>query len=104
MAGRQLFDEIKTNLRAAFGERLQGVVLYGSEARGTAAPDSDVDLLVLLDEMDDFGRDLQTALNAVFPLALHIGRRISAKPVDAREYETVECPLYHNAHREGMLL
>jgi hypothetical protein len=36
-------------LTAAFGARLHAVVLFGSEARGQAAPDSDIDLFVVLD-------------------------------------------------------
>ncbi len=34
---------------AHFGAQLQGIVLFGSVARGTERPDSDVDLLVVLD-------------------------------------------------------
>ncbi len=104
MTSPQVLEQIKSHLRAAFGERLQRIVLYGSEARGTAGPDSDIDVLVLLDGMDDFGSDLQIAIDAIYPVALRIGRRISAKPVDASEYESVECPLYVNAHREGLFL
>jgi predicted nucleotidyltransferase len=77
-------------------------VLYGSEARGQAGPDSDVDVLVLLSDPVDYGRDLEMNIRAVFPLSLQIGRRISAKPVSAREYETTDCPLYRNAHKEGI--
>ncbi len=98
----QLLDRVKGILQTAFPERLRGVVLYGSEARGTAGPDSDIDLLILLDGPVDYGRDLQTSLDVLYPLALQIGRRISIKPVEAEEYETVECPLYRSAHQEGV--
>ena len=43
-----LLARIKSCLQAVYGDRLRGVVLYGSEARGEATPDSDVDILVLL--------------------------------------------------------
>ena len=46
MTTDELLKEIKVRLSAAYGERLRGVVLYGSQARGDARPDSDVDILV----------------------------------------------------------
>jgi predicted nucleotidyltransferase len=102
MTTSELLSEIKSRLDRVHGQRLRGVVLYGSEARGQACPDSDVDVLVLLDDPVDYGRDLERNLEALYPLALEIGRRISAKPVSALEYETVDCPLYRNARREGI--
>lgn len=102
MTTTELLNEIKSRLKQAHGNRLRGVVLYGSEARGQAGPDSDVDVLVLLDDPVNYGRDVQANLDAVYPLSLEIGRRISAKPVSAREYETVDCPLYRSARGEGI--
>jgi len=102
MTRQELLREIKARLQAKHGDRLRGAVLYGSQARGDAGSESDIDLLVLLDGPVDYGRDLEANLEALYPLSLEIGRRISAKPVEAAEYETVECPLYRNARSEGV--
>lgn len=101
MTTEALLKEIKRRLAAVHGDRLRGVVLYGSQARGEAGPESDIDVLVLLDDPIDCGRDLETNLEALYPLALELSRRISAKPVSARQYNSADCPLYRNARREG---
>jgi predicted nucleotidyltransferase len=102
MTQNELLREIRTRLQARHGPRLRGIVLYGSEARGEASPDSDIDLLVLLEEPIDFGRDLEMNSQALYPLSLQIGRRISAKPLGAAEYRAAQCPLYRNAQAEGI--
>lgn len=40
------------DLRAHYGERLRGLYLFGSRARGDHTPESDVDVVVLLDDGD----------------------------------------------------
>lgn len=102
MTSQHILDQAKQRLQEQYGDRLCGVVMYGSEARGQARNDSDIDLLVLLDGPIDYGRDLEANLEAVYPLSLELNRRISAKPVDAAEYETIDCPLYRKAHDEGI--
>jgi predicted nucleotidyltransferase len=102
MTRERLLKEIKARLTAAHGKRLRSVVLYGSEARGTAGPDSDIDILVLLEGPVNYVRDLETNLEVLYPLSLQIERRVSAKPIEVSEYESVECPLYQRAHQEGI--
>ena len=99
-APKNLFPQQK--LRRVYGGRLKGVVLYGSEARGEAAPDSDIDVLVLIDEVPDYGEAVRLIIEALYPLSLQLGRRISAKPIDASRYETEDCPLYRHTRREGI--
>ena len=56
-------DEIATkckNILAHYYQtRLKGLILYGSAARNQATPESDVDLLVLLDAPFDYLRELR---------------------------------------------
>lgn len=70
-----LLARIKSHLQAVYGDRLRGVVLYGSEARGEATPDSDVDILVLLTGPVALGRELCTIIEALYPLQLETVRQ-----------------------------
>lgn len=54
---REVFERIVQRLVDAcgdhYGDRLRGVVVYGSVALGTMRPDSDVDVLVVVDDLPD---------------------------------------------------
>jgi len=102
--GQDICTAIRSQLAAAHGDRFHGAVLFGSQARGDATPESDVDILVLLKEPIDLVRDLQMNVRALRALSAQIGRRISAKPVGAEAYEAFDCPLFRATHREGILL
>ena len=52
---RTLMGELKTGLQAIYGERLRGIYLYGSYARDEADEESDVDVLVVLDDFEHYG-------------------------------------------------
>lgn len=99
-----LLKRLRESLEEAFGERLKGIVLYGSEARGEATPDSDIAILVLLTGPIRLGRDLRTIIHALYPLQLEIERVIDATPVSVDVYEAGEFALYRNAKRDGLVL
>lgn len=94
---------VRERMQVVFNDRLRGVVLYGSEARGTAAAESDIDVLVLLDGPIDYGSDLCACIDAVYPLALDWERPINLEPADIRDFEAAEWPLYEKAKAEGIL-
>jgi len=103
MDHQTLLAEIKKRLLAVYERRLRGVVLYGSEVRGDAEPDSDIDVLVLLEGPVDYGEDLRTNIDALYDLVLSLERPIDAKPVDVAAYEAAKYPLYRNAKAEGLV-
>ena len=45
-----ILRELKEGLQAIYGERLKGVYLFGSRARGDAEEDSDIDVAVVLED------------------------------------------------------
>jgi uncharacterized protein len=49
----EALDRFGSALRERFGQRLSEVVLFGSRARGEAHEDSDVDVLVVIDDLSD---------------------------------------------------
>lgn len=104
MDRREMLAEIKRCLQAAHGDRLKGVILYGSEARGDARTDSDIDILVLLDDPVDVGEELMRNIKSLHPVSDRTDRHISTYPVSARKYETYDCPLFRQVHKEGVPL
>jgi predicted nucleotidyltransferase len=104
MNREELHRELKARLSEAFGDRLEGVVLYGSEARGEASEDSDIDVMVLLRGPIDVWEDIKTGVEATYDLALELGRPIHPDPVDQADYEKGAYALYRNVKREGVAL
>lgn len=100
----QLLHQIKNCLQDTYGDRLQGVVLYGSEARGEAESDSDIDLLVLLKGPIELWNDIRTNVDVLYDLQLEVIRPIHAMPVDVEVFEAGEYALYRNAKKEGILI
>jgi predicted nucleotidyltransferase len=55
-AFERIVEALPAACAAVYGERLKALALFGSVARGTMRPDSDIDLLIVADPLPD-GRD-----------------------------------------------
>jgi len=64
---------------------VEAIVLYGSKARGTDDPESDIDLLVLTSRELSW-RERNTITDALYDIQLQYGVVISTLVVSAREW------------------
>jgi predicted nucleotidyltransferase len=91
-----------SRLRDLYGDRLVQVLLYGSQARGDADPDSDIDLLVVLRDMRSPWDELRRMDDLLWRLSFEHGVTLSALAVTEDEFENASRPVLIEARSEGM--
>jgi uncharacterized protein len=96
-----VIQKCKTTLKNYYGDRMAGLILYGSQARGMAAEGSDIDLLVLLDRPFDYFQEIWNLTEVLYPLQLETQCLLSVKPAALQDFQAGTLQLYHNARREG---
>ena len=101
---KEILDRCKQILQEHYGPSLEGVLIYGSVARGEDETGSDIDLLVLLKNPFDYFQELWQIINLLYTVQLESEDLISAKPVAKEAFESGELQLYRNAKREGALV
>lgn len=102
---RVALTELLRLLQQRFGNRLRDVMLYGSKARGDFQPNSDVDVLVLLDHPS--ATDLRDAGGLGFDVWLATGVFLSLHIVDSAYWVAPagEASLFaRNVMRDGLSL
>lgn len=97
-----LLGELKAGLTAIYGERVTGVYLYGSYARGEEDSESDLDVLVVLDHLGHYGAEVDRTGYLISELSLKHGVSISRVFVPQREWVGRETPFLANAREEAI--
>ena len=79
------------------------VILYGSYARGNHTPDSDIDILILLDTEKPSKEDIRRIRYPLYDIEFETGIIISPIVFSKKDWETKHriTPFYENVHKEG---
>lgn len=94
--------EIRLGLDRIYGPRLHGVYLFGSRACGRAEKESDVDLLVVLDEVTDYGAEIARTSHLIADQALRCGLSLSRVFVSNEAWESRRTPFLDNVREEAV--
>lgn len=95
---------LKQELTDLYGDRLQHLTLFGSQARGDAEPGSDIDVLVVLKSPVNPGEEIKRTGKAIADLSLDYDVVISCLFMDETHYQTRNGSLLRNIRKEGVLL
>ena len=98
----QLLDEVRRGLERLYGHRLTGVYLFGSYARGEADAESDVDVLVVLDEVSRYGREVDHTGELISGLSLRYDVSISCTYVPLPDWRHRPSPFLLNVREEAV--
>jgi hypothetical protein len=88
-------------LRSIYGDRLRQVILFGSWARGDAHPESDIDLLVVLDRVDSPWDELRWMDEALWKVSFQHDVVISEVPVSEEDVRQGSQPMLRRVAAEG---
>jgi predicted nucleotidyltransferase len=97
-----LLRELRAGLQDLYHNRLNGLYLYGSYARGEQDDESDLDVLVVLDRVDHYTAEIEHTSHLTATLALKYGVSISRVFLSARDWSDRQTPFLAGARQEAI--
>ena len=101
---REILAEFRLGLAKIYGPRLAGLVLFGSQARGDALPDSDIDVMVVLHGHVNPLEEARRISRFRGDLCLRHQVVITCVYMSAEEAQVADGPLLQNIRAEGVPL
>lgn len=99
---RHLVDRVKARLNELYGEHIKRVILYGSHARGDATGDSDVDVLVLIDQSLKPPEVREGLDEFLYDMLMDEGELVSVIVIPEDYFESHNFPFMLNVRKEGV--
>lgn len=104
---QSLIEKYVSEIKKIYGTHLRQIILYGSYARGDYGPDSDIDIMILLDisdlELKAYGQTL-----SYMTYDFNLENDLDIKPIAKSETHfnkwSANYPFYANVEKEGVVL
>lgn len=100
----EILEKVKAKLQDFYQDQLETIILYGSQARGDAQEDSDIDLLVVLKNAVNPFQEIDKTGDFIADLCLDYDVVISRHFISSDKFQKQDSPFLSNVKREGILL
>lgn len=97
-----ILEETQKELQKIYHKRFKEMILFGSYARGDAAEDSDIDIILLLEDVKDISAERERYLPVTGRISLKYDTVVSVVPFDFRDFHQKRTPLILNVNKEGI--
>lgn len=96
--------QVKQVAEKQFGERLKAVRLYGSYARGEENEESDIDILIVLDEIKAYWQEYDKVSFQIHKAGFEYDRFISINLMEEKKYNSADTRFIRNVQKDSILL
>ena len=98
---KNILKEIHCGLNLLYKRRLKGVYLFGSYARGEEGPESDLDVLIVLDKIGHYSGEVDRTGEIISGLSLKYGIAISRVFVAEKDWRNTDTNFLANVREEA---
>ena len=99
---KTLINRIKTHLTKVYGVGIKSVILYGSCSRDEQTKDSDIDVLVVVDQSLNPFEVRESLSDLLFDILLEERELVSVIVVPEHLYDNYGSPFILNVKKEGL--
>jgi predicted nucleotidyltransferase len=101
---KMILDRVKQGFIAYYQDMLESVILYGSQARGDAKEDSDIDLLVILKSLVHPYEEIDKTTEFIAQICLDYDVVISWQFMSLDKFKNQDSPFLSNVKKEGVVV
>ncbi|MGZ9165853.1 MAG: nucleotidyltransferase family protein [Anaerolineales bacterium] len=94
--------ELKKGLVEPYGQRLKAVYVFGSYARGDYDENSDLDVMIVLSDYQNYGAEIDQSGELVSQLSLDYDISISRVIMKEIQWQRSDTPLLRNIRSEAV--
>ncbi|MBA4157142.1 MAG: nucleotidyltransferase domain-containing protein [Gemmatimonadetes bacterium] len=99
---RDVLQRLRSELEQLYGERLRAVYLFGSYSRHEADAESDMDVLIVLDDIKSYSDEIERTGHLAAELSLDAEVSISRTFVSAKDWAFNDSPFLTTVRREAI--
>ncbi len=99
-----IITKTQQGLKTLYGEQLDKIVLFGSQARGDATPESDIDILIVLKNPFNYSQESDKISILIADLCLEYNVLISCAFTTDEQLNHHNNAFFRNIHQEGLAI